>query len=244
MSKVTTLNFFVALPGRVLSDDDLTALDFRVLGVVAAHDRMGRNGQCCWAGQKKLAAMVKCDPTRLSNSLSKLVNRKYLQELRDENDKRRKGFRVIYVADKDAAAIGSKVRDRLPDGNVNSASDRLPDGNASGPDRLPNSHLNGNTEVMKGKINQALKSAMPNPNIFCEAEHIPLKGGFGGGKKPPDRVLADLLGNGDSGAGWNMLTQLPDEVLHHLRERYAAGDLDPGDLLQARDAIRKAANYG
>lgn len=245
MSKVATLNFFVALPGRFLSDDDLTVLDLKVLGVIAAHDRMGRNGQCCWAGQKKLATLVRCDPTRLSTSISKLVKKGYLIELRSEEDKRRKGFRVVYIAEEDAAAIGSKVKEnRLPNGNLNSDGNRLPDRNANGADRLPERNPNPHAETRKRQLDQAIKSSLPNPNIFCEAEHIPLKGGSGTGKKPPDRVLAELLGSGDSAAGWRMLAELPEDELRRLRDRHADGTIDPGDLMQAREMVRKERRYG
>ncbi len=50
MTKVLGKNFFAAMPARMMSDERLAALHFRVLAVIAVHDRMGRNGQHCWAG--------------------------------------------------------------------------------------------------------------------------------------------------------------------------------------------------
>lgn len=244
MTKIATLNFFVALPGRVLADDDLTALDFRVLGVVAAHDRMGRNGQCCWAGQKKLAGLANCDPTRLSASLSKLVSKGYLEALRDENDKRRKGFRVIYIAADDAPGIGCAAKaDALRNGNV-SEEDTLPTGNLSSRDSLPKPHLSARAATRKSVINHVVKSSLPNPNIFRETEHITQKRCSGGGARPTDRALADLLGAGDSAAGWTLLAALPDKEVRMLRDRWAEGALDAGDLGRAREVAAQMHGSG
>lgn len=47
---------FGAIPLRAFSDSRLSAAHFRVMGVIAYHDRLGRNGQGCWVAQEKLAA--------------------------------------------------------------------------------------------------------------------------------------------------------------------------------------------
>ena len=69
MGKVTDLKFFAALPGRVVSIKELTALDFRVLGIIAFHDRMGRNGQGSWVSRSRIAFLAKCDPVSVSTSM-------------------------------------------------------------------------------------------------------------------------------------------------------------------------------
>ncbi len=51
-----------------------------------------------WAGQKKLASRVGCDPSSLNSGVSDLMRIDYLKGQRHETDGRKKGFRVVYKA--------------------------------------------------------------------------------------------------------------------------------------------------
>ncbi|UKK92062.1 helix-turn-helix domain-containing protein [Brucella pseudogrignonensis] len=166
MDKVQPINFFAAIPGRASRDERLTGLHFRVLCTVAGHDRMGRNGQCCWAGRDTLARLVGCNPSRLSSAVSELIDLGYLEEHRHEDDGRRKGYRVVYLIDQDAAGIGSKLKeDRLPDGNV-SHSNRLRNGNLNrGRNRLPNGNVNTDENSLRNSdLSQANRLRDGNVN--------------------------------------------------------------------------------
>lgn len=166
MGEVATINYFAAIPGRANRDDRLSGLHFRVLGTIAGHDRMGRNGQCCWAGRATLAKLVDCHPSRLSTAISDLIEWGYLDEERHKDDGRKKGYRVIYEAAPDAAGIGSKMKEnRLQDGNLSEA-DRLPKRNPSSRNRLPdrNNSISGNAD--KAQRFQGVAFELPKLNIL------------------------------------------------------------------------------
>lgn len=205
---------------------------------------MGRNGQCCWAGRDKLAKLVGCNPSRLSTAITDLIGWGYLEEKRHDEDGRRKGYRVVYETAEDAAGIGTKLKEnRLQDGNL-SDEGTLQTGNLSRANRLPESNQSSRPEARKSEINQLVSASLPKPNIFGRNQDITQKRGFGDGTKPPDRVLAAWLGSGDEGIGWRMLASLPDDELTRLRQGYADGTLDPGDLSRARQCAGKAVAYG
>lgn len=93
---------FAAVPVWALSDDRLTDRDFRILAVVASHDRMSSvrgKGQGAWASHRTMAAQVGggADYTRFSSSMTKLVELGYLRRERLEGDARKHTYRVLYT---------------------------------------------------------------------------------------------------------------------------------------------------
>ena len=87
---------FAALPRRAIGDNRLSARHFRVLAAVAYHDRFGRNGQGCWAGRKRLAAMAGCSLTHTSDALSDLRRFGYVVSQPHPMNRRTMVHRVIY----------------------------------------------------------------------------------------------------------------------------------------------------
>jgi hypothetical protein len=88
---------------RAMNDVRLTGLHWRVLAVIASHDRLGRSGAGCWASQRRLAELARCYYTRLSDALSDLVEFGYVSAHRHPKDRRRRIYRVIYNdADREA----------------------------------------------------------------------------------------------------------------------------------------------
>ncbi|MEM7223454.1 MAG: MarR family transcriptional regulator [Pseudomonadota bacterium] len=85
-----------ALPERAFSDDRLTAIDYRVLGVIAAHDRFGRNGMGCTLNARKLAEKAKVNPAHLARHTKRLEEFGYITIERSNADKRRLIYSVIY----------------------------------------------------------------------------------------------------------------------------------------------------
>lgn len=101
---------FAAVPLRALADQSLSGLDLRTLMAVAAHDRLGANGRGCYAGQARLALMVRSDKTRMSKSLTRLVALGYVS-LDRQSDKRRLILRVLYTEGDAAAMTPAAARD-------------------------------------------------------------------------------------------------------------------------------------
>lgn len=248
MGEVTAINYFAAIPGRANRDDRLSGLHFRVLGTIAGHDRMGRNGQCCWAGRNKLAELVGCNPSRLSTAISDLTEWGYLEEQRHAEDGRRKGYRVLYEAKADAAGIGCAPKEnKLPERNPSEGQDRLPQRNAKGANRLPKSNKPTDFDSDKNQQNHDFKPPTPKPNILGRNQDITQKHGFGGsgmGARAAAQMatarLVDLLGQGDKAAGWQLYGDLPEEDCRWLERRLHQGELTAADLAEARLMARKA----
>lgn len=95
---------FAPLPMRCFADHDLCGADFRVLGQIAGHDQLNKNGQGCWAGQKGIAAKLKLDLTTVSKSIARLLARGYLREGEHPMDRRRRVLFVVYN-EEDAEAL-------------------------------------------------------------------------------------------------------------------------------------------
>ena len=85
---------FAPLPLRALRDPRLGRLHLCTLGIVAAFDRLGKNGSGCWASQNTIAEIAAVDKTRLSHSLSDLRDYGYISS---EINPHRRWFRVHRV---------------------------------------------------------------------------------------------------------------------------------------------------
>src|SRR5262245_29254394 len=95
-SKSQSKELFAPIPMRALRDNRLTARHFRVLGSVATYDRLGRNGQGCWAGSKRLADDSGCREYHVSDALSDLRRFGYIASERHPMNRRTKVHRIIY----------------------------------------------------------------------------------------------------------------------------------------------------
>ena len=101
---------FAPLPARALRDLRLGAMHLRTLGIIAAFDRMGKNGSGCWTSQSKIAAIIGIDKTRLSHSLRDLRNYGYITSEMNPNKRWFRVHRVIYTdADYDCLGAGKSV---------------------------------------------------------------------------------------------------------------------------------------
>lgn len=122
---------FAPLPARAIGDPRLSALHLRALGAIAMHDRLGRNRQGCWAGNKRLAEMIGCDYTRLSAALTNLATWGYIEREPHPLNKRMRVFRVLYTDDDWRMMKGAEADKGLPDGKEldrQNAADSLPNG--------------------------------------------------------------------------------------------------------------------
>ena len=71
---------FAPVPLRALCDPRLGRLHLCTLGIVAAFDRLGKNGSGCWASQNTIAEKAGVDKTRLSHSLRDLREYGYISK--------------------------------------------------------------------------------------------------------------------------------------------------------------------
>src|SRR5262249_18245137 len=85
-----------AIPLRAATDNRLSARHFRVLMAVASHDRLGKNGQGCWVGRKKLSEEAGLSETHTSDALSDLRRFGYITSDRHVFNRRTLVHRVMY----------------------------------------------------------------------------------------------------------------------------------------------------
>jgi len=90
---------FAPIPLRALLDQRLTGHHLRLLGMIAAHDRLGKNGSGCWASQDRLAALLGCSKSRLSEGLSDLRDYGYIASQLNPQRRWHRVHRVIYSID-------------------------------------------------------------------------------------------------------------------------------------------------
>jgi DNA-binding MarR family transcriptional regulator len=95
---------------RALGDLRLGVGHFRALGVVAAFDRLGKNGSGCWTSQNKIGKILGIDKTRLSHCLSDLRRYGYITSEMNPDKRWFRVHRVIYTdADFDTLGAGKSV---------------------------------------------------------------------------------------------------------------------------------------
>jgi DNA-binding MarR family transcriptional regulator len=97
---------YAPLPARAVGDDKLSAEDFRVLGVIAAHDRLGANGVGCYASVSRLAQLTNAHVKSVSRTISSLAQRGYIEINPNPMDKRRHVYRIRYT-EMDAALMAA-----------------------------------------------------------------------------------------------------------------------------------------
>ncbi len=147
-------DIFAPIPARAMADEKLTAEHFRVLMVVAAHDRFTSNGKGCCASHPRLARLAKCHLKSLSRSLKALAERGYIEGLPSPFNKLQRAYRVVYN-DADRAIMASPI------GN-NPATYHGPIGNNPAAETDPI----GNKDFHEPEQNQGL----PVHNRFSETE--------------------------------------------------------------------------
>ena len=87
---------FIAMPPAVMSDQLLSAADFRILATIANHDRMSGNGRGCFASTSTIAQEACCGLRTAERSIQTLIGLGYLRSERSRSDGRRKILRVNY----------------------------------------------------------------------------------------------------------------------------------------------------
>lgn len=149
---------YAPVPARAMSDPRLSALDFRVLAAIAAHDRFGANGVGCYASHPRLAGLVGCHLKSLSRSLRQLAEYGYISGRSHPLNNRLRVYSVVYIAED---------RQILSDKNRAIGNETVTDETAKGNDLVPAFDPIGNRDF--GEVEQNQEDA--GVNIFCEAEN-------------------------------------------------------------------------
>ncbi len=122
---------FAAIPARAVGDPRLKGLHLKVLGAVALHDRLSgarKNGQGCWAGNKRLAELIGCNYSRLSVALTDLATWGYIDRRANPMNKTRRILFIVYDERDDAFVKANRDDNPLPTGKQSAADNSLPTG--------------------------------------------------------------------------------------------------------------------
>jgi len=88
---------FGGIPFRAVADGDLTALDLRILAVIAAHDGFNKNRKGCFASHKRIAALACAHYKSAARAITKLIDCGYLHASQQGADGRLRVYRVMYL---------------------------------------------------------------------------------------------------------------------------------------------------
>lgn len=95
--------YFAPVPNRAVTDDRLRLIHYRVLALVAAHDRFGANGMGCTLSTRGIGERLKQKQGNVSNACRDLVSWGYLLPAPNPKHSQMRMLRVVYEdADKDA----------------------------------------------------------------------------------------------------------------------------------------------
>lgn len=222
---------YAPTPMRAFTDERLSERHLRTLGVIAAHDRLGANGIGCWASHARLAEMIGCDYSRLSQNIRELAEWGYLLRDRHPRKRRMKVYRVLYTEEDAAVMKGVRNADSLPDGKVPSecgADDSLPDGKENAPIVC---HENSESPGIRGSqprniFPEGVNTSRRNDEIYtpegARASHAPRS-------RPDEELVGERLRVLENGMAEGAFIKDRERVLNWLlevEEGYAGTELD------------------
>jgi DNA-binding MarR family transcriptional regulator len=151
---------FGAIPVRAFGDARLSAADFRVMGVIAYFDRLGRNGTGCYVDPRKLAELAAVDYKHVARHTGRLQEFGYLEIGRSATDRRKRFYSLIYNEDR---AVVANSGDNLDAGAKGAGSAPLNDEN------IISTGENPPEKVTKSKSQIVDPQAKPAPKRLSEA---------------------------------------------------------------------------
>ena len=172
-----------AIPFRALRDRRLAGIPLALLGVIAAHDRFGRNGLGCTASQSRLAELVGCNREAINRAITLLDQLGYIDCGLDATTERRRSYSVVYDNEADVAAFAqarAPRRGARPVGACapqRTSSRPKPPGQTCAPERTSNERpcaaqrTSQSAEIRAESAENAGSSEAPQ-----QAEYIPLSG--------------------------------------------------------------------
>ncbi len=94
---MTSEQQFAALPVRACSDKRLTGGHWRVLGIIAYHDRFNRNNRGCYVTHQKMAEFIGSSRSSVTEWIRDLYAWGYVDVLAPLNkDRRREAYTIQY----------------------------------------------------------------------------------------------------------------------------------------------------
>lgn len=170
---------FGAIPFRAFGDERLHAAHFRLLGVIATHDRFNANGQGCRAGNARLAELTGSNYSALSRTLKQLADWGYIEGYVNPLNKRLRVYVVLYTVE-DFATF--KSEDNASLGQISPNEVVTEDGEivctgANNADSTVCTHANDPPPIVCTEANQPANNHLnslnePNPNILRETYKI------------------------------------------------------------------------
>ena len=167
---------FAAMPMRAIGDSRLKASHLKLLMAIAAHDRMSKNGQGCWAGHKRLAELTGIALKSVSRTLNALAEWGYIEGSTHPLNKRTRVYKVIYLGADQDLFEGSRSRKT---GNTQVTYSEqtgntgvtlsAPIGNICEPYSHETKAFRPEEHIDKSQENHFADDQDTNPNIFCEA---------------------------------------------------------------------------
>ena len=259
---------FAALPVRISSDTRLSASHFRILTTIAYHDRFGRNGIGCTAGQEKLSETTSIHYTNIHRLTVDLQNWGYLKIHRSPSDRRRRVYRVIY--DEGPKDVGQSTnndeekvgKQKEQDAEISDKCSRQYIGlspiKKSCETRTGNGAFSLNGKTLND-VESDIASAPPDGN--GDANIVANQTAVVRGRRPIDCLqnmehklpnvenvsIERLHGEArseivdrlnDVENGWLVVSQLDDETLTDLENKQINGELTDADLTSALKAIK------
>lgn len=154
--------YFAPIPNRALIDDRMKGRHYRVLGIIAAHDRFMYRGLGCTLSGSRIAAKVGMTQPNVSRACRDLEAWGYLARHAHPKIKQRSMWTVLYDPQSDKAVLGTPPEAAsLPPANPEPDDKPMPhramaDGQTYAPQDIHN-RLN-----LSSKINSGGESASPN----------------------------------------------------------------------------------
>lgn len=88
---------FAAVPARACADKRLTGGHWRVLGIIAFHDRFNRNNRGCYITHQTMAEFIGSSRSSVTEWIRDLLAWGYVGTLAPlNNDRRREAYTILY----------------------------------------------------------------------------------------------------------------------------------------------------
>lgn len=98
-------HFFSPVPNRAYFDDRLDKIHMKVFGVIAMHDRMGRNGQRCTLSVRRIGERLGIDFSYVAKAIRDLAEFGYVERLAHPTHSQRQQLAVAYDDAADLAVL-------------------------------------------------------------------------------------------------------------------------------------------
>lgn len=98
-------HYFAPIPNRALIDDRVTGRKLKILGIISAHDRMGRNGQHCTLSVRRIGEKLGVDFSNARKDIRDLIEWGYIGRLAHPTHKQRWQLAIAYDDAADLAVV-------------------------------------------------------------------------------------------------------------------------------------------